>query len=208
MLAAPPGESPAMEGMIGAFLGRISMTPVKNSRVVSVSVEAFRPELAARLANRLSQLYMQQALDLRYQTSAEAGQWLGGQVDDQRKKVEAAELALEKVREKQGIVNIEERRTLLNQKLTQLGSSLNELKTERLEKQALFEQIQRAPPPRTSRRSRRTRSSRPHLLELSTPGAPGGPAPRDLSRSAPRGHQGAGSDRPAPDKDPLRRRSA
>ncbi len=168
MLTATPGESPAMEGAIDAFLGRISVSPVKNSRVVSVSAEAFRPELAARLANRLSALYIEQAQDQRYQTSAEAGQWLGGQVDDQRKKVEAAELALEKVRERQGIVNIEERRTLLNQKLTQLGSSLNELRTERLEKQAVFEQIQRAPRPEEVPEVMRSTIIQASLLELST----------------------------------------
>ncbi len=167
MLAAPPGELPAMEGMIDAFLGRISVSPAKNSRVVAVSAEAFRSELAARLANRLSQLYIEQALDLRYQTSAEAGQWLGGQVDDQRKKVEAAELALEKVREKQGIVNIEERRTLLNQKLTQLGSALNELKTERLEKQAVFEQIRKASHPEELPDVTRNPIVQADLLEIS-----------------------------------------
>ncbi len=147
MAAAAPGESPAMEGLIGAFLGRVSINPIKDSRVVAVGFDSARPDLAARVANRLCQLYMQQSLDFRYQTSAEAGEWLGGQVDDQRKKVEAAELALEKVREDGGIVNIEERRTLLNQKLTQLGSALTELKTQRIEKQTLFEQMRRAAHP-------------------------------------------------------------
>jgi capsular exopolysaccharide synthesis family protein len=147
LLNAPPGESAALEGTIDAFLGRVAVAPVKNSRVVSVSVDAFRPELATRVANRLCQLYIEQALEFRYQTSADAGQWLGGQIEDQRKKVEAAQLALEKVSEMQGIVNIEERRTLLNQKLTQLGSAQTELKTERLEKQAVYEQIQRAARP-------------------------------------------------------------
>jgi capsular exopolysaccharide synthesis family protein len=147
LLGAPQGESAVMEGTIDSFLGHVSVAPVKNSRVVSVSTDAFRPELASRMANRLCQLYIEQAQELRYQTSADAGQWLGGQIDDQRKKVEAAEVALEKVREKQGIVNIEERRTLLNQKLTQLGSALTSLKTERLQKQAGYEQMQKAPRP-------------------------------------------------------------
>jgi polysaccharide biosynthesis transport protein len=147
MLAAAPGESPAMEGLISSFIGRVSINPIKESRVVAVGVDAFRPELAARLANRLCRLYMQQNLDFRYQTSADAGEWLGAQVDDQRKKVEAAELALEKVREDGGIVSIDERRTLLNQKLTQLGSALTEIKTQRIEKQTLFEQMRRSAQP-------------------------------------------------------------
>jgi succinoglycan biosynthesis transport protein ExoP len=141
MLASAPGESSAMEGLIGVFLGRVSISPIKDSRVVAVGVDAFRPELASRMANRLCRLYITQTVDFRSQTSADAGQWLGSQVDDQRKRVEAAELALEKVREDGGIVNIEERRTLLNQKLTQLGSALTDLKTQRIEKQTLYEQM-------------------------------------------------------------------
>jgi len=168
LLKAPPGESPVIEGTIDAFLGRVSVSPVKNSRVVSVSAEAFRPELASRVANRLSQLYIDQALEFRYQTSADAGKWLGGQIEDQRKKVEAAEAALEKVREKQGIVNIEERRTLLDQKLNQLGSAQTQLRTERLEKQAVYEQMKKAAQPEDLPEVVRSPLVQAQLMELAT----------------------------------------
>lgn len=143
--ALPPGKSPVMEGLISAFLGRLKVQPVRNSRLVTVAFEAFRPDLAAEAANRLSQHYIQQTLEFRYQTSAEAAQWLRTQIDDQRQKVEAAELSLQKVREKEGIVNIVERRTLLDQKLKELGTALTNLKTQRLEKEALYRQMRAAP---------------------------------------------------------------
>lgn len=145
--AAEPGASPLMNRAIDGFLGRVRVQPVKNSRLVLVSFEAYRPELAARAANTLSQFYIKQTLEFRYQTSAEAGQWLGTQVEDQRRKAEQAEIALQKLKEKEGIVNIEERRTLLEQKLKELGSALTTLKTERLEKEALYYQMRNAPNP-------------------------------------------------------------
>jgi capsular exopolysaccharide synthesis family protein len=146
-LAAPAGESALMEGMIDGLLGRLKVDPVKGSRIVSVGFESFRPDLAAQVANKLSQLYIQQSLEFRYQVSSEAGSWLGTQIDEQRKKVEAADLALQSVKENLGIVNIEERRTLLDQKLRDLGTSLNGLRTSRLQKQALYEQMRSAPRP-------------------------------------------------------------
>jgi polysaccharide biosynthesis transport protein len=146
-LAAPAGESTLVEGTIDAFLGRLKVQPIKNSQLVSVGFEAFRPELASRVANKTAQLYIQQSLEFRYQISSDAGTWLGGQIDEQRKKVEAAEIALQATREELGIVNMEERQTLLEQKLSELGSALTSLKTARLEKEALYGQMKQAASP-------------------------------------------------------------
>ncbi len=146
-IAAAPGGSALLEGTIDAFLGRLKVQPIKNSQLVNVGVEAFSPELAARLANKTAQLYIQQSLEFRYQISSEAGAWLGGQIDEQRKKVEAAEIALQATREELGIVNMEEKQTLLEQKLRELGSALTSLKTARLEKEALYQQMKAAPSP-------------------------------------------------------------
>jgi succinoglycan biosynthesis transport protein ExoP len=142
--AAGPGVSPAIERAVGVFLGKLRVQPIRNSRLVAVTFESGRPERAAEVANRLAQLYIQQSLEMRYQTSAEAAQWLGTQIEDQRKKAEAAGRALQKVKETEGIVNLEERRTLLEQKLKELGTALTTLKTTRLEREALYNQMRRA----------------------------------------------------------------
>ena len=114
--AAPPGSSPVMEGAIDGLLGRLRINAGKGTRLVGVGSEAFRPDLAMNIANKISQLYIEQTLEYRYQTSSEAGVWLGGQIDQQRQKVEQASQELTKLKEREGIVNIEER-TLLAQNL-------------------------------------------------------------------------------------------
>jgi succinoglycan biosynthesis transport protein ExoP len=145
--AAAPGSSATMERAIDAFLKRLRVSPIRNSRLVTVSYESYRPELAAAAANKLSQLYITQTLEFRYQTSSEAAQWLGQQIGEQKKQVEDAERALQKVKEQEGIVNIEERRTLLEQKLKEVGTSLTSLRTQRLEREALYNQMRNAPNP-------------------------------------------------------------
>ena len=132
-----PGRARSWRGPSARFLGRTTVQPIRNSRLVNVSVSSGRPELAATATNTLAQLYIQQSLDLRFQTSSEAGQWLGGQIEEQRKKAEEADQRLQALKRQEGIVNIEERRTLLDQRLKELGTALNERKTERLEKEAL-----------------------------------------------------------------------
>ena len=147
ILALPPGQSLEMEEAITAFLARTSVKPVRNSRLVNVSVISGRPDLAATATNALAQLYIQQSLDLRFETSSEAGHWLGGQIDEQRKKAEEADHRLQAVKREEGLVNIEERRTLLDQRLKELGTALNERKTERLQKEALWRQMASASNP-------------------------------------------------------------
>jgi uncharacterized protein involved in exopolysaccharide biosynthesis len=147
ILAQPPGRDPTMEATIDALLRRVTVRPIRNSRLVKVSVSSVRPELAATAANTLAQLYIGQSLDLRTKTSSEARQWLGGQIEEPRKRVEDADGKLQELKRQEGLVNIEERRTLLDQRLKELGTALNERKTERLQKEALWRQMASAPNP-------------------------------------------------------------
>ncbi len=147
ILAQPPGRDPTMEGAIGALLGRTTVQPIRNSRLVDVSVTSGSPDLAANVTNTLAQLYIRQSLDLRSQTSSEAGEWLGTQIAEQRRKVERADLKLQELKREEGLVNVEERRTLLDQRLKELGTAVNERKTERLQKEALWKQMANAANP-------------------------------------------------------------
>ena len=61
--------------------------------------------------------------------------------------MQAAEAALQEFKEKEGLVSIDERRTLLEQKLKDLGGALTAAKTRRLQKEALYGQMQAASNP-------------------------------------------------------------
>src|SRR6204780_4884203 len=50
-LAQAPGGAEARPAILGAFLGRLSVKRVPNSRLVEVQFESGNPELAARVAN-------------------------------------------------------------------------------------------------------------------------------------------------------------
>jgi capsular exopolysaccharide synthesis family protein len=142
---AADGTSPAMEATIDTFLDRLRVEPVKNSQLLSVGFRSMSPARAAEVANTLAAVYIQQILEFHNKTSAETGQWLGTESNEQGQKVEAAERALQTFDEQQGLVNIEERRALLEQKLKDLGSALTAAKTRRLDKEALLRQMRAAP---------------------------------------------------------------
>jgi len=144
---AAPGASPAMEQAINAFLARLGIEPIRDSQMVAVSFLAGRPDLAAQAVNTLAEVYIQQTLEFRYRVSAEAGSWLAEEANEQARKVQAAESVLQEFKEKEGLVSIDERRTLVEQRLKDLGSALTAAKTRRLQKEALYGQMQDAASP-------------------------------------------------------------
>ena len=133
--------SETVDAAVDAFLDRLTVQWIRNSRLVTVSFEAHRPELAAQAANALARVYIQQTMASRYETSAEASRWLARQIEEQRKKVGQAEVSLQALREKEGIVNIDERRALVDQRLRDLGSTLTGLKSQRVQKEALLREM-------------------------------------------------------------------
>jgi len=84
---------------------------------------------------------------MRADAVADATSWLATEIDEQRRKVEDAEQALQRLAEQTGIVNFEERRLLLDQKLKQVGASLNEAQARRLAAESLARQMREAKDP-------------------------------------------------------------
>jgi capsular exopolysaccharide synthesis family protein len=137
----------AVEGAVDVFLENLTVQWIRNSRLITVAFESHDAALAARAANTLAAVYIRQTLEARSETATEASRWLARQIEDQRAKVAAAEVALQALREKEGIVNIDERRVLVEQRLRELGSTLTGLKSQRVQKEALYKQMRAARDP-------------------------------------------------------------
>ena len=124
-----------------AFRSRIQVEPVAGSRLVNLHFRAYHPQMAADAVNTLAQLYMEQALELRFTTSTEATGWLTDRVKEQHGKLLAAEQALQQYREREGLVDQESRGGLVDQKLGTLNGAVLEARTERIAKETLYNQI-------------------------------------------------------------------
>src|SRR5687768_8381975 len=86
-----------------ALRSRLRIEPLPGGRLVNVRFHAYDPGLAARVANTLAELYIDQSLDFRNATSSEATGWLSDRLREQKAKVEAAERALIEYQERLGL---------------------------------------------------------------------------------------------------------
>ena len=128
-------------GPVAAFRSRLKVEPVPGTRLVNLRFSAYDPDLAAQAANTLAEVYIDHIRNYRFETSSEATGWLGERLAEQKQKVADAERTLQAYREREGLVNIEERQGLVDQKLTALTAAVLNARTERINKETLFDQM-------------------------------------------------------------------
>lgn len=129
--------------IVGKYLSRLEIEPIKKSRLVNISFESHDPKLAALIANDHAKLYIEQILERRFSTSQEAGVWLNKRIKEEEKRLEDSEKALYNYRQKNNLVSIgfEEKNNIIIQKLGELNSALIQAKTLCIEKESLHSEI-------------------------------------------------------------------
>ena len=139
----PPaaGETAAQSAAVDRLLDELTVSPIRNSRLVDVKFSSPDAVLAARVANALSSGYIEQDLEHKFLSSKDATDWLAGQLAEQRKHVEASERALQTYREQNDAVSLEDRQNIVVQKLTDLNAAVTRARTERIQKEAAYNQI-------------------------------------------------------------------
>jgi succinoglycan biosynthesis transport protein ExoP len=138
-------ETAAQSDRIDDFLDGLSINPIRNSRIVEIRYDSTDPVFAAAAANAVVKAYIRQNLELKFSTSKDAGDWLADRLAEQKRAVQTSEIALQTYREKNGAVSVADNASnIVVQRLTDLNSALTKAKTERINKEALHEQLQAA----------------------------------------------------------------
>jgi capsular exopolysaccharide synthesis family protein len=139
---ATPEEYDPDSALVSRFIQRITVSPIRNSRLVDVSFQATDPVLATRIVNTLAGAYIDKNLDTKLAAVQNAGQWLHTRINEERERVEKAEEALLRYKEKHGIVtdfssDVEQ---VTAQKLAQLNSQVVEAESRRVEAETRYKQ--------------------------------------------------------------------
>src|SRR5271166_5927546 len=127
---------------LGAFLGGLSVKRVPNSRLLDVTFESTDPALAARVVNAHLNNFIEQNFRSRFDAATQASNWMAGQLNEMKIKVENAEDArLEYERDNQ-IWTIDEKSDISTQKLGEIEKELTEAQAERINKEAVYQLAQ------------------------------------------------------------------
>lgn len=125
----PCGDAAAIAGTAARIRGMLRVEPVKESRIVNLTVQSESPQFAAFLANTNASVYIERNLERRLSTSQHAASWLESQHGDLETQLHQAEQALVDFKKKHNIVavSIEDDQNDLTTKRKKLSSELTEI---------------------------------------------------------------------------------
>jgi len=139
-----PGSDSSLQRprALGAFLGSLSVKRVPSSRLLDVTFEATDPALAARVVNAHLNNFIEQNFRSRFEAATQASNWLAGQLNEMKIKVENAEDARLAYERNNQIWTIDEKNDISTQKLADLNKQLTDSQADRINKEAVYQLAQ------------------------------------------------------------------
>ncbi|MDB5572724.1 MAG: Lipopolysaccharide biosynthesis protein [Hyphomicrobiales bacterium] len=129
-------EAAPEDRMLDNYYNNLLVFSLPKSRVVAVEFSARDPDLAARGANTIADLYIEMQSEARRQNARSASHALGLLVVEQRQKLAAAEDAAEKFRSRTGLMPGTSLQTLQGQQLAEVNSQVAAGRSAQAEAQA------------------------------------------------------------------------
>ncbi|MCY4227196.1 MAG: polysaccharide biosynthesis tyrosine autokinase [Gammaproteobacteria bacterium] len=116
-------ERMAYDDTVTTLMEAMVIEPVRVSYVVSVIITSEDAELAAVIANTLSDIYLQEQLAQKFGATEQATDWLNERVSTLRNQVEESEKAVEDYRQSQGLTETSDL-SLIEQRIAEVNSLL------------------------------------------------------------------------------------
>jgi uncharacterized protein involved in exopolysaccharide biosynthesis/Mrp family chromosome partitioning ATPase len=129
------------ERTMAAYYDRLNVSGIEKSRVIAIDFASANPELAARLANAITETYLAMQQAAKVDQTRAAGNWLASEIDKMRKKVEEAEANVENYRTRSNLFVGSNNTNLPSQQLTELNSQIAAARGQQADLQARAKQL-------------------------------------------------------------------
>lgn len=123
------------------LLSRLTVHPLKDTRVVEVSFTGSKPEQDAQIVNALVDDFIEDSIRSRYESATRAAKFLSGQLADLRAKVTDSQEKLVAYEREHDIVGVDEKQNVVTSKLDDLNKQLTQAEADRIDKEALYQTI-------------------------------------------------------------------
>lgn len=137
-----PSDPQIVQAVLRRFQDRLSVEPVRRSRLVQVSFESLDAQLAAKTVNALATNYVQENLETRWDATQKASEWLSQQLENLKAKLEKSEDELQDYAQANGLLFLESEKgqteNIVDQRLRQLQDEMTKAQADRYEKESLY----------------------------------------------------------------------
>lgn len=136
--AKPQSDADIIAGIIQ---GGLSVKPLPKTKIVTITYEHTNPVVAQMVADAVVQAYIDELLEIKLSTSNYSLKWMNSKAAEERDKLEKSERELQQYMRDNDLVTVENKLTVLPQKLSEVGLQLSKSETEEKELQDLLDQI-------------------------------------------------------------------
>jgi polysaccharide biosynthesis transport protein len=134
-------ETADESAMVGAFLGRVEVVPVRGSHLVDITFISEEPTFAADAVNALIDEYVTENLEIKLRSTQGMLDWLDNELASQQKRVEESERALAEYREKENALSLDDKQNIVLSRLNQLNDTATRARSSRVQKESLYNQV-------------------------------------------------------------------
>jgi len=150
VFAAPESgaaQTDVADEVLRKFEDRLSVEPVKRSRLIEVTFDSDDPQLAARVVNTLASTFITENLEARWGASERTSEWLSQQLQGLKAKLEKSEDELQQYASNNGLLFLETDKgtteNIVVQRLRELQQQLTQAEADRFEKESLYRLVQK-----------------------------------------------------------------
>ncbi len=139
---ATENEVLAKQRKLNAFMSGLNVSRVRNTYVIAIDYTAGNPQQAAKIANTIADVYLDDELEAQYEASQRANEWLKVRLGVLQKELSATEGDVETYKSDNGIIQTQNNHSLLtDQQLSELDSNLIVAKAETAQAKARYDNI-------------------------------------------------------------------
>jgi uncharacterized protein involved in exopolysaccharide biosynthesis len=130
---------------VRAFMGSMTVEPIRNSRLVRVLFDSPDRRLAAEALNALAQNFIALSLERRFDASSYAKAFLEEKLAQTKAKLEGSERALVDFQREQQIITVDDKQNILAQTLASYNAAAAKAAEDRLKAEALYREFRENP---------------------------------------------------------------
>jgi capsular exopolysaccharide synthesis family protein len=140
--ASSGGANQPRPAALEAFLRNLTVTRVPNSELLDVTFAANDPQLAARVVNAQINNFIEQNFQSKFEATTQASNWLAGQLDEMKVKVEDSENASLAYERENQIWTVDQNEDISTEKLGEIDKELTDAQADRISKEAVYQLAQ------------------------------------------------------------------
>jgi len=141
LAAEEPSKEAVFQGVVDAFIERLSIAPVRKTQLVKISFDAFDPVFAAKIANAIGEAYIDGNLEAKLSLTIKATSWLNERLGGLKETLSESERKLQAFRDREQIVGSGGGLDIANRELDLVAAKLVDSKRARLEVEGVYREI-------------------------------------------------------------------